>query len=300
MNTTTDYHVEIEDLYKSYGNKQVLNDIDLRVRKGEFVSIVGPSGCGKSTLLRLILGQERPTSAFKFLHNGLWVQGADTSRGVVYQKYGLFPHLTVLENVMMGSRLNRRFIGLPKASKEDKEKALAYLSRVRLKESDAKKYPHELSGGMQQRVAIAQSMITEPEILLMDEPFGALDPGTREDLQLFLSELWEQTGMTVFFITHDLEEAQHLGTRLLVVSQFYSTGDEEGVCKHNGSKIVWDVELKKEARPASYKDTAEFGEMLREIRKHGFDPEYLQHVEDFKLTHKDSFQTIDEDELRPQ
>ena len=212
--------LHIQDVYKLYGNKIVLDNVDLSVARGEFCTVVGPSGCGKSTLLRLILGQERPTRGELFI-DGCPAESANSERGIVYQKYSLFPHLTVLENVLLGKKLNTGIVERFRGKKNLEAEAMHFLEKVRLAEH-RNKFPHELSGGMQQRVAIAQAVIMNPSILLMDEPFGALDPGTRESMQVFILELWEKTKMTIFFVTHDLEEACYLGTRVVVLSQFYS------------------------------------------------------------------------------
>lgn len=286
----------IVDLYKSYGNKVVLDDIDLAVKAGEIVTVVGPSGCGKSTLLRLILGQEFPSSGV-LLIEGKEAGFADSTRGIVYQKYSLFPHRTVLGNVLEGPRLSIPFLERRKKRKELEDEAIFFLEKVNLKDH-LHKYPHELSGGMRQRVAIAQSLIMKPKILLMDEPFGALDPGTRENMQLFLLELWDEMQMTIFFVTHDLEEAVFLGTRILALSQYY-TDDRMGEQGMNrGAKIVFDCALPLAAQPTDIKETAEFGTLIQQVRREGFDPQYLQHAKDFNLKHPHSFQTLRKEEHR--
>ena len=279
--------LHFEDVYKHYGNRCILNDIDLSVSREEFCTVVGPSGCGKSTLLRLILGQERATSGNIYLE-GKPVVLPDTERGIVYQRYTLFPHLSVLDNVLLGKRLSHTFWQRHRLKTILHEQAMYYLERVQLADH-SHKYPHELSGGMQQRVAIAQALIMEPKVLLMDEPFGALDPGTREDMQLFLLELWEELNMTIFFVTHDLEEAVFLGTRIIVLSQFYS--DERGANRgvYLGAKIVADYELGTKASSTVVKASAEFGRLIQQIRQEGFDPEYLQRVSEFNLHHPDAF-----------
>lgn len=285
--------LHVEDVCKAYGPKVVLENIDLNVRQGELCTVVGPSGCGKSTLLRLILGQERPTSG-KILIDGQPVGMPSPERGVVYQKYSLFPHLSVLENVVLGKKLSASFLERFKLRTHFVEEAKFYLDKMRLWDH-RHKYPHELSGGMQQRVALAQALIMKPEILLMDEPFGALDPGTREHMQVFLLELWEDFGMTVFFVTHDLEEAVFLGTRILVLSQFYS--DDRGPSFANrGARIVADYPLARSASSTVVKEQAEFGKLIQDIRREGFDPDYLQHVTSFNLRHSDSFQTLTPEE----
>ncbi len=284
--------LHIDNLYKSYGNKVILDDIDLSVSKGEFCTVVGPSGCGKSTMLRLILGQEVQTSGtIDFL--GSPIGFSDTSRGVVYQKYSLFPNLNVLDNVMLGKKLQ---LGLFKSKSKlaiIREEAEEFLKRAGL-ENHGDKYPHELSGGMRQRVAIVQALIMRPKILLMDEPFGALDPGTRESMQIFILEIWEKSDMTIFFITHDLEEALFLGTRIIVLSQYFT--DSRGEYDKRGARIVADYQLKERAASTKYKETEDFSKLIAQIRKEGFSSDYIQHAKDFNLKHPDSFQTLDESE----
>ncbi|SDH55784.1 NitT/TauT family transport system ATP-binding protein [Vibrio xiamenensis] len=278
--------LHLEDVYKSYDGKTILRDIDLAIREGEFCSVVGPSGCGKSTLLRLILGQEVADSGTIHL-DGKIIGLPDARRGVVYQKYSLFPHLTVLENVMLGPR----YLGLadnatPNAS-QIREAALYYLERVRLSHA-ANKYPHELSGGMQQRAAIAQTLIAHPKILLMDEPFGALDPDTREQLQVFLLELWESMGLTILFITHSLEEACFVGSRLLALSQYYNSGD---TVQAHGATIVEDHPLARVAHSTEIKTNVEFQELIAQVKSRAFDPDVKQYINNFNLKHQDSFRT---------
>jgi len=294
----------LEDVYKRYHNQHnkeftVLNDIDLKVSEGEFVSLIGPSGCGKSTLLRLVLGSELPSEGIiKF--NGNDIVSPDRDRGIVFQKYSLFPHLTILDNIAFG--LDAENFSIPeriftpfkysKKKKEYREEARIYLNRVGL-ENDGDKYPHQLSGGMRQRAAIAQSLIMKPKILLMDEPFGALDDSTRQDMQLFLLEQWKMEKMTVFFVTHDLEEAVFLASRILVLSQYYKTDK-----KHNeGSKIVSDINISdKIVKPTSYKYSSECSRLIKKIRHDGLDPKHKQHIREFDLNHKDSFRTIKKEE----
>ncbi|BFM49526.1 ABC transporter ATP-binding protein [Marinomonas sp. THO17] len=275
---SSEHIIHIEDVYKGYDGKVILKDIDLKIQEGEFCSVVGPSGCGKSTLLRLLLGQELPDSG-SILFDGKPVIGPEPSRGVVYQKYSLFPHLTVLENVMLGPK----YLGIngKKANKAEMvERAMYFLKRVRL-DNAADKYPDQLSGGMQQRVAITQTLIAEPKLLLMDEPFGALDPDTREELQVFLLELWESLKLTVLFVTHSLEEACFVGTRLIALSQYNS---------YSSAKIVEDHLLDKEVKSTT-KDDLKFIELITQVRKNAFDPDILQHLEEFNLKHPDSFMT---------
>ena len=177
--------------------------------KGELVTIVGPSGCGKSTVLRIIAGLEPhfPPTRGQASVFGRAIQGPDADRGLVDQKYSLLPHLTVLDNTAFGLRLR----GVPRSERRDR--AQDWMRKVGLEGSETK-YPAELSGGMQQRVAIAATLILRPRILLMDEPFGALDPKIRLRMQELLIELWKDQETTVFFVTHSVEEAVYLGDRV--------------------------------------------------------------------------------------
>jgi len=183
--------------------------------KGEFICILGPSGCGKSTILRLIAGLEpqHPATIGDVLVQGQQVTGPGADRGMVFQDYTSFDHRTVLENVTFGLECQ----GVPRKQREELGKE--WIQRVGLNvNSDHSKYPHELSGGMRQRVAIARTLILRPRIILMDEPFGALDPQTRMHMQDLLLALWRDVEATVFFITHSIEEAVFLGDRVYVMS----------------------------------------------------------------------------------
>lgn len=288
------YQLLIQDVHKSYGTKKVLNDIDMVVRKGEFCTVVGPSGCGKSTLLRLILGQEDPSSGIIFV-NGKPVESPGIDRGIVYQRYTLFPHLSVLENVILGKTLRLSPLKIRSVKRGFIDEAMSYLERMRLSEH-AHKLPSELSGGMRQRVAIAQALLASPRILLMDEPFGALDLETREEMQLFILELWESSGMTIFFVTHDLEEALFLGSRIFVLSQYYSDNTDKNGKGTKGAKIVADHRLARSAGATTVKQSDGFQALLQSIRNDGFNPKHLQHVLNFNLSHPDSFRTLSPEE----
>ena len=212
--------VQFTNVSKTYANgltaiRDITFSVDDRSDHGEFVSILGPSGCGKSTILRLIAGlrPQHPATTGTVLVGGKPVDGPGSDRGVVFQDYTAFDHLTVLDNIAFG--LECRGVGL----KERRDQAREWIGRVGLNvDKDAEKYPHELSGGMRQRVAIARSLILHPRIILMDEPFGALDPGTRYNMQDLLVSLWRHLQATVFFITHSIEEAVYLGDRVFVMS----------------------------------------------------------------------------------
>lgn len=289
--------LHIEDVYKGYGSKLVLDNIDLTVAKGELCTLVGPSGCGKSTLLRLVLGQEFADQG-QVLIDGATVRHPDPHRGIVYQKYSLFPHLTVLDNVLLGLRLHRQSWWLPwRRDRAGEDEAMAMLEQLRLGEA-RHKYPHELSGGMQQRVAIAQALVTRPPILLMDEPFGALDPDTREQMQIYLMELHERFQLTIFFVTHDLEEACYIGTRLLVLSQYYTDDRGDAPDIRRGAKIVADYDLAGEALPTTVKGSAQYQEFVGRLRDSGFNPGIRRHVREFNLHHPHSFRTLTKQEDR--
>ena len=206
--------LEVRNLGKRFdggtGEVEALRDISFRVHRREFICIVGPSGCGKSTLVRILAGLEEPTCG-KVLLDGNEVTGPGADRGMVFQGYTLFPWLTVKRNVMFGPM--NKGVGTLKAEAD----AMQWLRMVGL-EKFADSYPHELSGGMLQRVAIARSLANQPRILLMDEPFGALDAQTRAEMQSYLQQIWQNVDVTIVFITHDIDEAIYLADRIVVVA----------------------------------------------------------------------------------
>lgn len=206
--------VRCEDVKKTYqgrnGEVVALNGVSLDIAENEFVTVVGPSGCGKSTLLNIIAGLLEPSGG-RIVCNGKEVKGTGPDRGVVFQQYALFPWLTVKKNVMFG--LNMKGI----KGKEAEAVAMKYIRMVDL-EKFCDHYPKELSGGMKQRVAIARAYAADPQVLLMDEPFGALDAQTRTQLQQELLNTWEKEQKTCFFITHDVDEALILGQRVVIMS----------------------------------------------------------------------------------
>lgn len=208
----------VHNVWKSYGDNQVLERLNLSVEKGEFVSMVGASGCGKSTFLKLLLGEEGATKGTISLEGKPLMQEPDEDRGIVFQKYSVFPHLTVLQNVMIADEFSSaRLLGwtFGKRKKAIKAKAEEFIKAVGLSPAIAK-YPHELSGGMQQRLAIAQALMKKPKILLLDEPFGALDPGIRADMHVLIRDIWKKNNLTIFMVTHDIKEGFELGSRLWV------------------------------------------------------------------------------------
>lgn len=221
--------IRVEGVHVTYpvhghADKHVLGGVSLDISPGEFISVVGQTGCGKSTLLRLILGSEAPSSG-RILINGEVHGHPDRDRGYVPQKYSLFPDKTVMENVTFGLEIAE--FGLfdrwtPRYWRKKREyarQAVEHLLAMGLTEADGKKYPDQLSGGMQQRVAIAQALITNPKILLMDEAFSALDPGTRREMQRLIRRIWKQSGCTILFVTHNTHEAVFLGTRVVLLAK---------------------------------------------------------------------------------
>jgi ABC-type nitrate/sulfonate/bicarbonate transport system ATPase subunit len=369
----------------------IFKDLSVRVRRGEFLTVVGPSGCGKSTLLRLLLGAQRPSSGSVII-DGKPVNHVNRDCGIVYQSYSLFQHLTVLDNIALGPLLDEttlwdRFFAAPVVTVENiwqvlvarakrlheweldklhqwenwtnqhkqngataaaasgadspaasgadspvasgadspvasgadspaapavpvtlkkpsllarifeflkyiklrrkyRESAAQFLSDIGLDPSDGDKYPYELSGGMRQRVAIAQAVIMQPKILLMDEPFGALDKTRREEMQDFIHQQWARFGLTVFFVTHDLDEAVKLGTRLICMSQYWC---DENKKPGEGSRIVVDRKVMGgEISPSTFVGSEEFKLLVNKIGKAGLDPHHLQPASGFDLSHEDA------------
>ncbi len=205
--------LSIRGLEKSFGRGEaqttILDKLSFEVHRREFLCVVGPSGCGKSTLIRIVAGLEEATGG-EVLLDGQQVEGPGPDRGMVFQGYTLFPWLTVEGNVMFGLKTRG------KSSREAAGEAHQWLDLVGLDEF-AEAYPHELSGGMKQRVAIARALANEPRILIMDEPFGALDAQTRAQMQSYLLQIWKSVDVTILFITHDLDEAAYLSDRILVM-----------------------------------------------------------------------------------
>jgi len=208
--------LELINVAKSFyteGNKneiQVLKDISCVIEEGRFISITGPSGCGKTTLLRIIAGLEKTTRG-RVILDGKDISHQSSRVGLVFQEYALFPWRTTLQNITMGLEI----MGVPK--QERVKAAMDYINMFGLKGFEHY-YPHELSGGMQQRVAIARTLIMGPKIVLMDEPFASLDSQTRNDLQEFLLDLWQERKDTVLFVTHNVDEAVFLSDEIIVLS----------------------------------------------------------------------------------
>ncbi len=277
-----------------FGDNKVLFDLSLKVDAGQFVALVGPSGCGKSTLLRAILGTHLPQKGeILTLQNGR-LANADRpgrDRGIVYQKYSLYPFLTALDNVALGLKLDQtttafrwfNWVGWAKKSRQFRDRAAAFLDKVGLGQA-MHLYPSQMSGGMQQRVAIAQALIMEPEIILLDEPFGALDEATREELQEMLLQFYEENEKavaegkkppyTLIIVTHELNEAIRVGDRLVGLSQYWDW-KADGHQHSPGATVVYDKPapvFRSDERP----DYELFADIRQDIRQVVYNPQVLQ------------------------
>ncbi|MEM1383160.1 MAG: ATP-binding cassette domain-containing protein [Pseudomonadota bacterium] len=239
--------VSVEGLFHSYGKRPILERVAVEVEEGSFVSIVGASGCGKSTFLRLLLAEELPSRGAIRIAGQPPAQEPGPDRGVVFQRYSVFPHMTVRANLMAAEAFRSSRLGLlfGQAKRAAKTRADETLERIGLAHV-ADQYPASLSGGMQQRLAIAQALAGRPQVLLLDEPFGALDPGTRLSMHEFLTDLRAETPMTVFMVSHDLEEAFKLGDRVLVFDKpRWDPQDPEAY----GATITYDFDARNRGVP---------------------------------------------------
>jgi len=296
-NSTPEIALDCRGVSHGFGAKGVLFEVNLKLRRGQFLSLVGPSGCGKSTLLRAIVGTHPPRAGELRLFSeqtgsaGKLVDSPGRDRGIVYQQYSLFPFLTARENVALGPMLDQTSIGFRRlrffkwrALRRDHLRAATeILDKVKLGDA-LDLYPHEMSGGMRQRVALAQAMILKPEIILLDEPFGALDEATREDLQNMLIELYRENQQavrqgqpppyTLVIVTHELNEAIYVGDRVAGLSQYWDWR-QEGHTTCPGATILYDRRAPVfEAKTA--RDFEHFTTQREEIRRLVFEPEPLR------------------------
>ena len=280
-----------------FGSTRVLHDFNLKVERGQFISLVGPSGCGKSTLLRAVVGTHLPLKGEILLFpKGTLdkpevVTGPGRDRGIVYQHYSLFPFLNAQQNVAIGLMLDQtsipfrcfKYLQWRRIRKQHLELAAEFLHKVKL--GDAMRlYPHEMSGGMRQRVAIAQALIMKPQIILLDEPFGALDESTREELQTMLLELYaenqqskqrgETPSYTLIIVTHELNEAIYVGDRLVGLSQYWDW-KRDGHSELPGATVVYD-KPSPVFEPHRSKDLQEFADQRDEVRHAVFNPDTIQ------------------------
>ena len=254
--------IVVRRLEKRYGDAVVLERVSLAIEPGEFCAVVGASGCGKSTFLRILLSQEQPTSGTVTFDGRPLPPEPMPERGIVFQRYSAFPHLSALHNLLVVAELRDaprtgRLFGA--ARRRALDEADAMLARVGLSHARAL-YPDALSGGMQQRLAIAQALLGRPRLLLLDEPFGALDPGIRAEMHGLLNEIWEEHRMTVVMVTHDIREAFTLGTRLLV---FDKVRHDPQFPAAYGATITYDIRLD----PNRAKRSAPPAEVVRAVRR---------------------------------
>jgi NitT/TauT family transport system ATP-binding protein len=234
--------IRFDNVWKEYANQIVLESISIDIAPRAFLALVGPSGCGKSTFLKLLLGSEAPTKG-QITINGVALKAEPSAdRGVVFQKYSVFPHLDCLGNVTLARELDQtrwfgKLFGVRKKAAE--EEASALLAKVGLAGKE-RAYPSALSGGMQQRLALAQAIFNKPRVLLLDEPFGALDPGIRADIRELVKQLWRENDVTIVMVTHDLSEAFELATRVIAFERKRNRPEEYD---RYGAKIAHDHEI---------------------------------------------------------
>lgn len=261
--------VSVKNIAMSYDATPILERVSVDVESGTFCTIVGASGCGKSTFLRLLLGQEIPMRGTIKIDGVEIPQEPQADRGVVFQRYSVFPHLTVRDNLLLatdfeGSAIFGRLFGARRRSAlERSDEMLDSIGLATARD----RYPAQLSGGMQQRLAIGQALLKKPRILLLDEPFGALDPGVRADMHELIDTIWRQHEMTIFMVTHDISEAFKLGTRLIVFDKVRNDPqfpnaygatitydlpiDGNHATKHEASRILEELKAKKDNVPCS-------------------------------------------------
>ena len=276
--------IEVHHVSKSFGSYQALRDVNLQIRDGELVALLGPSGSGKTTLLRIIAGLEMPDehaeTSVRFHGEDVARQGVGQRRvGFVFQHYALFRHMSVFENIAFGLRVRSKATRPSRDAIRDRVQELLRLIQL---ENFGNRYPSQLSGGQRQRVALARALAIEPRVLLLDEPFGALDEATREDLQIMLLHFDQENlrakaegrvpEYTMLFVTHELNEALYVADRVIGLSRFHSDG-------HLGATVVYDRPCPI-FKPEDPRDFSRLLEQKEELRNAVFDPDYIkQHSE---------------------
>ena len=246
--------IEVCNVWKEYGDTVVLEQLNLSIEKRAFVALVGPSGCGKTTFLKMLLSEELPSRGVIKLAGEDLSAEPTADRGVVFQKYSVFPHLTVLGNVMIGAELQSQSSAgklFGRMFGDERQTALGQahelIAAVGLSKAEDK-YPAQLSGGMQQRLALAQALMARPKVLLLDEPFGALDPGIRADIHVLMRKLWNDRALTIVMVTHDLSEAFRLATRVIAFDRRRNEPSDGG---RYGATITRDLEIWPKREPTA-------------------------------------------------
>ncbi len=258
----------VRNVGKSYDGTVILERVNLEVEEGTFCTIVGASGCGKSTFLRMLLSQELPSQGVILVDGEPLPVEPTPSRGIVFQRYSVFPHLSVEENLILSAEFanaplaGRLFGSARKEARDAVGDTLAWIGLDKAKD----RFPAQLSGGQQQRLAIAQALLMKPEILLLDEPFGALDPGIRGDMHELLTNVWKEHAMTIFMVTHDIHEAFKLGTRLLVFDKMRHDPDAPDAY---GATVSYDLMLDRDRpKPGSEADDFVAAAMMMKKQEH--------------------------------
>jgi len=258
--------LSFRDVWVEYGDRIIIEKLDLDIEEGSFVSIVGPSGAGKSSFLRLILGQEGPSRGQILMDGTPLTPECGPDRGVVFQRYSVFPHLSALRNTILGMECEKaplmgRLFGSAKRAAE--AEATEMLSAVGLGHS-LDLYPAQMSGGMQQRLAIAQALVKRPRVLLLDEPFGALDPGIRADMHALIRRLWRDYSLTIVMVTHDIREAFSLGTRVLALDK---RRHDPHAPHRFGATAVYDLPLRKRVDETPEENAAELDNITIDVNR---------------------------------
>jgi NitT/TauT family transport system ATP-binding protein len=304
----SEYALEIRNVSHRYGDFPVLDNINLKILPGQIVAIVGPSGCGKSTLLKAILGTNPPTQG-EILADGIPVDRPTRNVGIVYQNYSLYDFLTAEQNVSFGLKLDEttlldRTLLFPRYRKrrmDHLKKARDFLDRVGLEEACGK-YPIEMSGGMKQRVAVAQAFIMKPKVVLLDEPFGALDEAMREELQQMLLTFYQENLMakkagkrpeyTILMVTHELNEAIYVADRVIGMSRFHTDGEL-------GATVVYDRPCPV-FKPDDPRDYSKFVAQRDELRRAVFDEKYIKHRDEYVTFWNELSHLAQDQSMQPQ
>lgn len=269
--------ISIEGVHKQFGNFTALDNVNLSITSGELVALLGPSGSGKTTLLRVIAGLETPDSGKVWFddEDATWHAPGERRVGFVFQHYALFKHMTVFENVAFGLRVRSK---ATRPNKDELEARVHELLKLVQLDWSAGRYPHQLSGGQRQRIALARALAVEPKVLLLDEPFGALDAQVREELRRWLRKLHDEIGLTSVFVTHDQEEALEIASRVVIFNhgKVEQVGTPEAVYDHPASEFVYHFLGRSNALPEGHVRPHEI--LVSVQPDEGFRPGVLRHL----------------------